>query len=238
MADPARSSRAWSVLRGEVRDIIREPAAVADPYWTNGLLLVLANAVIDEYWMILGEQFEGWTGDTATLDTVAGQSEYALPDGLGRIKRVVFRFVDGNRTLDIPLSHAERWGDSVASSTDALASDRNVPAYRVLGNNLILEPAPQESSTGRIRLEQDSLPARLSADGDTVDIRLPAEFESLLVYETAVKALQVEGSQDNTEGGYLMGISQIRDSYKAAFFDFTAVRTFGRVFGQSVNRGD
>ena len=92
----ARARRVWSTMRTEVRRLLRETVA-ADSFWTDPELLDYFNHAIDLRVMILADQHEGWVTDTYDADLVANQNEYLIPEGTGRIKRILIVNTEGER---------------------------------------------------------------------------------------------------------------------------------------------
>jgi hypothetical protein len=232
-----RARREWSVLRDEVRLLLRETDAT-NSYWSNALLLNLANSAIDLRVMQLAAIDEGWVTDEATpLDLVSGTKTVTLPEGAGRVKRVVLVWTEGGHTYEVPLIREENWSTPVVHGVGSSSVAGYRPTYRLVGNLLVLEPAPKFSLTGAIRLDLESAPARLSADNSKLDLRFPDVMETLIIYDTALLALAVEQSQGNLPEDYVNHLRGFQTTYEAAFLEYATDRTEGRVFGRGYALG-
>lgn len=232
-----RTARQWSVLRAEVRQILRETSST-NSFWSDALLLILWNQQYDLRIMELANQHEGWITECYHADIVAGQREYSMPAGLiTRVKRVNRVYpLGGNNVYVVPLTRFERFSeplfDNPSSGVDS------TPTYRFLNELLILEPTPGQSVTGGLRLDVENAPAHFSLDTDTLPAQFPDLMETMLVYDTAQAALAVEGSQGNLPEAYVDHILRLRQEYAARFFELTSERSFGRVFSSPFHLGD
>lgn len=225
-----RAHRQWSVLRGEIRALIGETDET-NPFWTNGLLLQLWNAKLDKYTMQLGNAHEGWITDEVTTTPVAGQREYTLQEGTGRVKRVIWSRAHGSGSYDVPLQRNERWSEPVYHAGSG--EDETIPTIRFAGELLILEPAPQNVDNITIILEIESSQARFSGDTSTFAGRWPDVAEALLVYDTALAAFRWEAMQGRTpDPANVRMVKDERDEYKAEWDLYVEQRTAARVFSQ------
>ena len=196
----ARARRAWSTLRTEVRRLLRETTA-AGSYWPDADLLDYLNHAIDLRVMQLAEQHEGWVTDTYDADLVANQGEYAIPEGTGRIKRVLIVATEGSASYEMALVRNERWSEGLYE-TGAAGADPGRgyrPDYRFKGEFVILSPAPTFARTNGLKFEIEGAPARIAADGDKLDLRFPDSMETLLIYDVWDLAMGVEDSQGNDD---------------------------------------
>lgn len=235
-----RARRTWSSMRAELRGLLRETVAGAS-YWPDADLLAYFNQAIDLRSMMLADQHEGWITDDLTTDIVANQGEYVLPEGIGRLKRVVMVFNEGSATYEIPLSRNERWSQSVYIAPSATAGSVNsVPTMRLLGNILKLDPPPVEARTGGLKIEHESSPARLVNDTDKLSLFFPSEMETLLIYDAWDIAVGVEDATGTLEiDSRVRGrLKLFHMKYEAAFMEFTSVRTRSRTFSEPFYLGD
>lgn len=232
-----RARRDWTTLLAEIRQLLRETTA-ADSYWSDADLLDYFNQAYDLRCMWLMDQHEGWLTERWKTDLVANQKVYTLPEGVDRIKRVLFRFTGGT-TYEVPLTRAERWSDPTYEEAVNTTANGGVPTYRTLGKLLYIEPPSAEARTDGLVIELEALPTRFTGGGDKIDLALPSVLETLLVYDVWDIALGVEDASE-------IGVSQnARDrlrtfhaQYQKAFFDVTSTRTHGRVFGSRFYLGD
>lgn len=226
-----RARREWSVLRGDIRRLLRSTNEQAS-YWSNELLLVLFNLSLDKRVMQLAEADEGWVTDAYLTNIVAGQPEYTLPEGVGHVKRVLIRKVSGTTTTETPLTRNERWGDRLHSRQESGST------YRIVGELLLIEPPIHENLVNGLKIEIESAPARFVADDSKLPLRFPDVMEGLLTYDTAVAALAVEQSQGELEQAYVNHLLRERAEYEAAWKPFVENRSEGRVFTPPMNLGD
>lgn len=230
-----RTRLEWSALRDKVRRLLSETNAAAS-FWTNELLLDLWNAAMDLRIIQLANVDEGWMADALQTNIIAGQREYAMPEGITRCKRVAQVFNAGQSDeYEIPLVRAERLTEPLFQggvSQDAIFS------YRLLGNLVILEPTPTSNITNGLLVEFDFAPTAFDQDSDTLDLRFPDVTENLLVYDTAVLALAVEGAQGNFDPTKAETLRVFKAVYEGAFLELITTRSSGRVFSTPNPLGD
>lgn len=233
----ARTRRAWSDIRSDIRTLLRETTA-ADSYWTDAELLLYANLCQDMRASQMIEAHEGWFTDRFETDLVAGQGEYTIPEGTDRVKRVLLKYEDTG--LELPLARNERWSDSVVNAdTSAVGTLGGVtPTYRFVGEVLLLEPQPTVSRTNGLVLEVESLPARLTGDASKFDLKYPSMFETLLTFDVWDMALGVEDAQGNADVSVRGRLQGAHARVEAAFTAAVQMRSFGRTFSKPYNLGD
>ena len=115
-----RTSRQWTAMRAEIRRLLRETTASLS-YCDDTDLLDYFNQAIDLRTMDMADAHEGWVADVINADIVGSQKEYTLPEGTGRVKRVLLIFRNTPNTIEIPLSRNERWSEPL-STTSGTAS--------------------------------------------------------------------------------------------------------------------
>lgn len=155
--------------------------------------------------------FEGYFVEIATRDLVADQARYAWPAGFERLIKLELVRTDGST---IPLKRYERHMGMNPASTTSSSGDSYLPHYRPIGSGFVFEPTPSESVTNGIRLEYCALPAELVADDDTLHPDFPRTYTSLLVYDTAVAALD---SEHLLENGQATTIVRLRNEFDINF---------------------
>ncbi len=226
-------------MLAEIRELLRETTA-ATSYWSDALLLILFNQAMDLRVMQLAESHEGWVTDSLVTDIVADQREYSLPEGAGRVKRIIRIFSPGTtNAVEQPLIRNERWSDAtpVQSGVTALGGGGTVPTYRMLGELIILEPTPQESITDGLKIECEFAPSRFTTGTDKLDLRFPDSTETLLIYDSVVAALENEAAQGN-EPENLEDMRRARQRYESIWASYIEQRTYGRVFSEPFYMGD
>jgi hypothetical protein len=231
-----RARRQWSLIRADIRNLLRETTAGLS-FWTDAELLLYANLCQDLRVIQMMETHEGWFTDRFEANLVAGQAEYTVPEGTDRIKRVLLRFPDEN--LEIPLMRHERWSEPV-QHTGAMASGTHgsLPTYRMVGELLFLEPRPTVSRTNGLLIELEGLPARLVDDTSKLDLKFPSMIETLLTMDVWDVAMGVEDAQGNIDPQVAGRLKAFHQKVESAFAEAVALRTHGRVFSMPFNLGD
>lgn len=223
-------------MLADIRELLQETVA-ADSFWSDPLLLLLANQGMDERSLELAEMHEGWLTARVSIDTVADQVAYIIPEGTGRIKRALRVFTRSGKDLEVPMVRRERWTENTVGSPSTPAGGfDHVPTYRMLANEIWLEPPPRQNDTGGIVLETEDVADRLVNGSDKLDLRYPAEYETLFIYDTAYLAWMVEQSQNATEMPF--PLEAVRARYAGKFFEWASVRTFGQVGSTPYYLGD
>lgn len=235
-----RTRTAWSSIRDDqIYPLLRETSA---GYWSSTLLLALANHALDQRALELGEAHEGWISQAYLADTVAQQREYALPEGIERVRAVYLRYTTGNAVEELQLARNDRIGqDYYASDVSVSYRQGGVrPEYRVLDNLILIEPPTPETLTSGLRLEIDALPAKLTGDSSVLSLLWPLSTETLLVYDVVLLALGVEDAQGNQDDN-TQAHSQIKSFHRrleSAWREVVAVRNQSRVYGIPYCLGD
>jgi hypothetical protein len=221
----------------ELRRLLREETA-SKSFWDDPQLLDMFNASIDERVMQLATVDESWVTDEYYTSIVAGQREYPLPEGVGRVKRVMLLRTQGSRVTEIPLLRNERWSQPAVHGEPTVPFNQYKPSYRLLGNLLLLEPWPTVSETNGLRIDLESAPARLASAGDKLALRFPDIMETVLIYDTAVVALAQQNSQGAVGTADLPTLEKKQASLSARFAEYVTDRTEGRVAGPGLYLGD
>lgn len=225
-------------MRTEIRTLLRE----TDPnssYWNDTLLNTLLNEAIDYRHMMLCDMHEGWDTEIYETPIVFNQGKYQLPEGLGRVRRILFKFDQGSgNQFEVPLMRSERWSEPVFNGNTPVTNQGEIPTYRLVGSFLTLEPSPKITGDVKLIIETDINPPRLVSDNDSFPLRWPNEIETLIIYDVAVNALAIEQSQGNADPSYVNHLQRMRAEYEARFNEFTEVRSFGRVFASPFYLGD
>jgi len=233
-----RSRALWSALRGEIQLLLREGST---GYWSDALLLTLANHALDQRALELGEAHEGWITMAWLADTVANQREYALPEGTERVRGVFIRYVTGNQVEEIQLNRNDRVGQDYYAPAPSVSFRQGIrPEYRIMDNLLLIEPPDAENRTGGMRLELEALPPKLTGDSSQLSLLWPLSTETLLVYDVALMALGVEDSQGNQDDN-VQAHSELKRFHRRleeAWRQVIAVRNQSRVYGPAFNLGD
>jgi hypothetical protein len=189
-------------------------------FWTNDFLLRLFNSNYRRRWNQCVMAFEGYGVKVATRDIVADQSRYAWPPGFERLIKMELVRTDG-RT--VPIQRYERH-ESINYFPNT-GGDNYYPTYRPIGSSFVLEPGPNETVSGGLRMEYQSLPAELCADGDQLHPDFPRSFDELIVLDTVVAALD---SEDLLENGVAKSALRLRSEFEFDFERFIDGRMVSR----------
>lgn len=232
----ARARSTWANIKPRIYRLLREDESTS--WWEPALLLDLFNDRLDLWTLRLADLDEGWITEVFHTDLVADQEHYTIPASADRVKRVQLRSVDGGHETLIPLTRSEKWSAPTHHTSGGGIAVGYRPTYRLVGELIELNPRPTENRTGGLQIDMEALPDRLTADGDTLPAKYPISLETLLIYDTAVAALAVEGSQGNLGEGYRNHLAAIRDETAQSFLSVAAQRSHGRVFGEGMGYGD
>jgi hypothetical protein len=222
-------------LRGEVRSLLRESA---EGYWTNAQLLEWANQSIDLRSMELGLAVEGYLTEEASDSIVSGTRNYAIPEGGGKIRRVLIVRDDGNGTYEVPVPRDERWHSPSYRPTSAVSGSGWRPTGRFVGSNLELTPTPRENITDGLRWEIECAGARLTGDASTLPLQFPDVAETLLIYDVVALALASENAQTELDKEYTSGLLALRDQYQDRWLAYIENRWQAPVQGKPFYLGD
>ena len=234
-----RTRESWSTLRAAIRRLLRETAA-ANSFWTDATLLDLFNDALDKRFIEMVEEDEGWSVDEYTTSLVANQREYVLPEGGDRIRRVWLIRTEGGRTTEIEVGRDERPFDGVVHGVgnSAIAGNWYRPTYRLLGDLLVLEPRPDTALTDGLRVEFEAPHVKLTGDSSKIPTRYPIVLETLLKYDTAVKAFALENNQDKPDVDYVAGLREDRDAFERAFREYIKRRQSSIMYSRPLQLGD
>jgi len=228
----ARTRRAWSSLRDDVRRLLNDEGA--SPHWTDADLLALFNESKDHREMHLFDQHEGWGVFRYSDNLVAGQQEYALPEETGRLRTLFIVDSGGDYKRVI---HQDRQFTGSYIGDDTQSSSRAF-SYSLKDNHVFLYPCPSESITSGIQYEIESASDRIANDSDKLPDSWPPFAETLLVLDTAIAALEMQATAEGDEGDSQMdAIRRRRARYEDQWDNYTASRTTSYVCSPGWNQG-
>ena len=230
-----RVTRQWVVLRAEIRRLLRDSVA-GNYYWTDADLLDLWNQCLDLRCIDLMLADEGWLSESQTFSLVPNQADYTPAAGVSRIKRVVLSLDNGK--INVALTRDELIGKSVYNFA-SIPSTSYFPTVRVFGAALRLSPPPTVTVTNGLIVEYEAAPLRFTLDTDTLPSGLPTDImETVLVYDTAVAALDVEDSQGPVSDQRSVSLHRMQSKLDARFNEHIQDRLQSRVFGTPYSLGD
>lgn len=230
----ARTRRAWSELRTDIRRWLNDED-VSTPHWSDADLLAFFNECKDEREMHLFTQAEGYGVFRYSDSIVAGQQEYALPEEAAAIRTVFIKTSGGEYKKAI---HQDRQfagsyqGDTTQSGTAYGYT------YQLLDNHLFLYPCPSESVTDGIQYHLEATSERIANDSDKVPDSWPPFIETLLIYDTAISALDQQSTGEGDLGESQRNfLSRKRERYEDLWDNYTASRTTSYVTSPGFNWG-
>lgn len=155
-----------------------------ESYWTDAELTDYINEAYYYYWEWLLNARDNRSLKSTTLDIVAGTAEIALPSDFV-VARLVEK-VEDNSTY--PIKWFERFDEP--NYTAGVSYSNYYPDFtiRFVGSNVVLEPTPNTSQTGGIKLTYYFHPTELSDDTDIPDAGFSPLYHSLLPFKAAVYA--------------------------------------------------
>lgn len=174
-------------IRTKARRKLDETAA---KFWTDDDLNDYIDQGYNFYWQWMVQAQHNLTITTTTLNLVSGTATIALPSDFLEA-RLVER-VTANYT--IPLPYYERY-NTLNMTSGYVDNASAVYTCRFLGSSLLLEPTPQITETGGIKLTYFRTPTALSSDSDTPEI--PSIFHDMLVTYTVIQAKEKEEAESN-----------------------------------------
>lgn len=229
----ARTRRAWSLLRTDVRRLLNDEDA-SSPHWSDADLLALFNECKDHREMHLFEQHEGYGVFRYSDSIVAGQQEYALPEETGRVRTVFI--VQSGGALKRAI-HQDRQFSGTYQGDDTQTSSLNF-TYSLKDNHIFLYPCPSESVTNGLQFELETPTDRIENDSDKLPDSWPPFAETLLVLDTAIAALEMQASAEGDLGESQLNPLRIRRGrYEEQFDSYTASRTTSYVTSPGYNWG-
>jgi hypothetical protein len=173
---------ARTYTRAELRTKVRERAdLVGNNFVTDTELNGYIDASYADLYDILIESGLNYFRITGTVNSVAGTASYALPSDFYGTVALDYQ-VNTNQYVKVPeIEFADRLSFPTTGTRGL--------GYEIVGSNLILYPAP--SATGQVykHLYIPS-PAKLAADGDTVDG--VSGWEEYIVVDCAIKCKEKE----------------------------------------------
>lgn len=200
-------------------------------FWTDDELNDYVNDGYLHYWQWMVNAKHPGTFKSTTLNIVSGTSTIALPSDYLEA-RLVERVFDAAL---VPMQYQPRFDTSKATSGIVATSLLGyLPSYDFIGQNLDLNPTPQESVTSGIKLTYIFWPDRLSANGDTPNAAFHSGFHDLLVGWAVIQAKEKEemvGGGGADAGPVLASQKRREDAFKASIELPTLQRFYSEPWG-------
>lgn len=156
----------------------------SESYWTDDELNDYLNEAYYYYWQWLLNARDNRALKSTTLNIVADTAEIALPSDFVAARLV--EKVENNVTY--PIEWFERFDEP--NYTGGVTYSSHYPNFtvRFVGSNLVLEPTPNTSETGGIKLTYYFYPAEMSIDTESPDAGFSPLYHDLLPYKASVFA--------------------------------------------------
>ena len=227
----ARPFRQWSDVRAEIRMHLRETDATKS-FWTDDLILSTWNRAKSLREMQLHQASEGYGTDIQYRDLTASQPYYALPTGTGHVSRVLIVRTDGR---EIPCNRNEMYAEPNLIGTST--QDDYFPEYRIIGNVIVLSPAPSTTVTAGLKIEVSTFSADFANDADSLEVDYPAVMEDLLIYDTIIGCLDHSGAWGPSPQGVNTSYVQTRGRFESVFLDYIEEKSSGIVLSVPFSQG-
>ncbi len=229
----ARTRRAWSELRTDVRRLLNDEDT-SSPHWSDADLLALFNESKDHREMHLFEQHEGYGVYRYSDSIVAGQQEYALPEETARLRTLFIVDSGGARKKVI---HQDRQFNGTYEGDDVQAGVYDF-TYSLKDNHIFLYPCPSTSVTSGLQMELEAATDRIANDSDKLPDSWPPFAETLLVLDTAIAALEMQATAEGDLGeSQITFLIRRRGRYEDQWDNYTASRTTSYVTSPGFNWG-
>jgi hypothetical protein len=161
-------------------------------FWTDAELLGYLNDAVSVYFLEAAQANEGYFTTTSDLNIVSGTDTIALPADCFQVKRVLKKVTDGYVACDYRNTMTQGIATQGGSNSNSF-----IPAYYFRGNSLVLDPVPQFSETGGIRLEYIQFPDQMIYGGDSLTAQVSPIFKQLItmfaVYRAKLRESMVNG---------------------------------------------
>ncbi len=208
------------------RRYLKEPDPLKS-HWDQPLLKQLFNEQYHRRCAQLQMAYEGWFVLVAQRDIEANVARYSFPTGFQRETKLELVRSDG-RT--VPIVRFERHGE--VNPPPQTGGDTYNPTWRPLANGFVLEPAPTTSTTNGIRIEYEGIPDTLVADSDQLHPSFPDQLEAILILDTSIAALDIEGM---AESGSVKSLLRLRAEWDEDWLRYVDRRTISRPMITSFN---
>lgn len=207
-------------LRTRVRAYLDEPTA---RFWSDAELNNWINQAYFYNYMELVDAYENYFATIVYYDIIAGVETYALPPDFDKF-RLIERVI--NNTQTIPLQEFNRF-ESPNLIGGYSATDLNLPTYRFVGANFVLEPTPQVTILGGLRLEYVPAPISMVADADQPRSTFLDHWQEIIVLRAVISAKLKEELVSN-EGADTSPFQSMLISWENKVKEAIEQRTEGR----------
>lgn len=210
-------------LRTRVRQYLDEPTAV---YWQDVEINNWINQAYNYYYTQIAEGFDGYFTKATTLDIIATQALYPVPIDFWKVRLLERVF----STFTIPLRLYERM-EAPNITANGNYSNLYTPTYRFQGQNILLEPTPDITIVGGLRLEYLPIPTLMAADGDSPDPGYLQNWDEALVLRATLSCKQKEEAVVNS-GTDAASIMAMLESWEQTIKESVELRSTQRHYSE------
>lgn len=197
-------------------------------YWSDDELNDYINEAYYYYWQWLLNARDNRALKSTTLNIVAGTAEIALPSDF--IAARLVEKVEDNATY--PIEWFERFDESNYTSGVTYSSHYPNFTVRFVGSNLVLEPTPNTSETGGIKLTYYYYPTELTDDDHSPDAGFSPLYHDILPFKASTYAKTKEESYGGGApvGSWEFLCQQKEQQFKASIELPSVQRTYASPF--------
>jgi hypothetical protein len=178
------ASPTLSKLLTNVRNFLNAPNP-ANSFWTDAELTEYLNEGSRMYFAEVIKNSEGYFETTTTLDYTSGTETVALPTGFFEVKALYIARPNGWEILP----YYNNLTSGFLTTNGAGGANTYSPSYSFQGNNLVLHPTPNATSTGgQLRLDYVQFPDQMVNGGDQLTNQVSPVFKQLLEMYAVMKA--------------------------------------------------
>lgn len=217
----ARTRRTYSDIITDVRRKLNEPTA-SESFWTDADLLQYLQEAKDLREAELLGHHEGYNTKIFKADLVAGQRSYELPEEVTVVQRVWSTQVGEKVLLDEDRQH---YGSYELDSVQGVTT-----SFRLSDNHILLHPTPSDSTTDGLIIEADISDDRVTLQGKLPD-SWPPQLESLLTFDTAIAAIEMQGVAADVENSALAPLIRSQRRLETAITDMIYRRSHNVITG-------
>lgn len=150
-------------IRTDVRSNFNQAGSLG--FLSDSEIDVWINEGYSKYSLMLMIAHEGYFETAVPLDITAQSEEVVLPNNFSSNQKKFLKTTILERQLSnrrVPLEYRRRYAANDINVTSGSAvSDHYLPTYCFRGNSIILEPTPDTSEIGGLRLVFQAMPSRL-----------------------------------------------------------------------------
>lgn len=168
---------AFSTLKADVLQLLSKENTYQG-FYSDDQIKYAVNDSLDYVYAHMMFNGEGWIQTIAALNTVAATEEVALPSGCVVIHAVRYKHGD----VFVPLTYDDDFDRLQYPDTVNVVYPTT---YRIVANNIYLNPIPSVVGTGLLQLEYSAFPSSLSDPSDTAAAEITRGLQRFVTYRAA-----------------------------------------------------